>query len=319
MDKRDDGYLEIQMRNKDDFDEYLYGLMNEDHACIPCIRDPMHPLTFYYDLNKGMPLSLYLEGHVFYKNEFIKFLIYFLEVFLQVNVNKPVYIHFEYILLYEHQIQFLVFPLKGDGWKNQNQFMNRFLQRLLKLVHSDVEYEAIGFVYQSLKEETIHIPNFLNQLKTFEEKQRLHIPLWKRLFYKDHVAILTGLPRINEQHCLPFQNEDKKLESSSLDCNETMVLFEQHAYLEDEQTHEHILLTTDSFSIGRSVDNDYIINQKEISAYHACILTKENRLKDLGSSNGTSVNHKRIHEAILHDQDIICFANRTYRYHKEAL
>lgn len=317
MEKREDGYLELQLKKREDFDEYLYGLMNEDKACIPCIRDPMHPVAFYYDLNKGVPLSTYLEGHAFCKYEFISFMIYFLESFIQVNVNKPIYIHFDYILLYEHQIQFLVFPLKGDGWKNQNQHMIRFLQRLMKMVHSDEEYEAIGFVYQCLKEEQLHIPALLTKMKTFQEEQKKKVTFFKRLFFKD-VAILQGLPSTHEVRSLPFQIKEKREEVERQDCFETMVLFDRSAYLEDVKTHEQITLLGDTFTIGRSVDNDLVLKQKEISAYHACIQTKEGRLKDLSSSNGTSVNQKRIHDIKLQDQDEIAFANVTFIYHKDS-
>ena len=49
--------------------------------------------------------------------------------------------------------------------------------------------------------------------------------------------------------------------------------------------------------VGRSQENDYLINEPEVSSFHAVITVSDDRIiriRDLNSLNGTYVNGKRI-------------------------
>ena len=37
MEKREDGFLEVQLKRLADFDDYLFQKMHEDASCSPCI------------------------------------------------------------------------------------------------------------------------------------------------------------------------------------------------------------------------------------------------------------------------------------------
>lgn len=39
MEKREDGFLEVQLKRLADFDDYLFQKMHEDASCLLCIRD----------------------------------------------------------------------------------------------------------------------------------------------------------------------------------------------------------------------------------------------------------------------------------------
>ena len=63
-------------------------------------------------------------------------------------------------------------------------------------------------------------------------------------------------------------------------------------------------------NIGRSADNDFILNDPEVSRRHARVLRRGNvySIEDLGSTNGTYVNNQRLTApVILADGDLVSF------------
>jgi pSer/pThr/pTyr-binding forkhead associated (FHA) protein len=73
------------------------------------------------------------------------------------------------------------------------------------------------------------------------------------------------------------------------------------------QASRMIDLGTDCFAIGRKTDNDLTIDDQSISSHHARIIKVQSVffIEDLKSTNGTSVNEKRIDRHQLRDGDII--------------
>ena len=315
MEKREDGFLVVELKRKEEFDDYLYTLLLEDQSCIPCIKDPMQPQLLYYDLSKGVRLPTYLEGHSFVEGEFLSFTIFLLETFLRVNVSKPIYISLDYVFLFEKQVQFLVLPLQGDGWNNQGKHMQRFIRNLLKAVQTTQDYATIGFLYQRLKDDDLQLASFVHDCKVYQEKQITKLPFWQRLLVNRQEYQLTGLPVVAQRQVQSFyQPPDKTASSSSL--LETVMLVSNYAYLEDVQTQQQFPLCSKEVTIGRSPDNEIVLLQDNISAYHAIIDTTTWRITDLHSRNGTLVNKKRITETILKDQDRIQFADACYIVHR---
>ena len=73
-------------------------------------------------------------------------------------------------------------------------------------------------------------------------------------------------------------------------------------------------------SIGRGGLNTLIIDSPKVSRLHSMIQLQDNGafwLIDLGSSNGTFLNKRRIHEPVrLHDQDEIHIGGESFRFHQ---
>lgn len=66
-------------------------------------------------------------------------------------------------------------------------------------------------------------------------------------------------------------------------------------------------ITAGVLTIGRAEDNTFRLNDKTVSKHHARIVTYFNatHIEDLGSTNGTCVNGKKVHMHVLQDGDIL--------------
>lgn len=64
---------------------------------------------------------------------------------------------------------------------------------------------------------------------------------------------------------------------------------------------------TESISIGRRSDNILPVDNSSVSGHHCEIVFEDNQyqLRDLGSTNGTRVNHKDVTETTLRPKDIV--------------
>lgn len=71
-----------------------------------------------------------------------------------------------------------------------------------------------------------------------------------------------------------------------------------------------VALNRPFITLGRSIDNDIILEADDVSRHHAQIKLKGGNyvLTDLQSANGTRVNGKRVSECALRDGDEICVA-----------
>ena len=76
-----------------------------------------------------------------------------------------------------------------------------------------------------------------------------------------------------------------------------------------------IELSRDLTVVGRKEDCDLRLDHKSISKFHCVIVRMENTLllRDLGSTNGTMVNGKRIRRATLKNNDRLNIANLPFK------
>jgi hypothetical protein len=71
-----------------------------------------------------------------------------------------------------------------------------------------------------------------------------------------------------------------------------------------------VVLEMETVTVGRADDNDLVLRDPKVSRYHAQLAPEGSawRVVDLGSTNGTRVNGKRVGQAILASGDEISFA-----------
>ena len=75
-----------------------------------------------------------------------------------------------------------------------------------------------------------------------------------------------------------------------------------------------------TITLGRAPDNDIQLLDKTVSAHHARIVTIFNasHIEDIGSTNGSKVNGKKINEHTLHDGDVIQLGKIAIRFFSDA-
>ena len=99
--------------------------------------------------------------------------------------------------------------------------------------------------------------------------------------------------------------------------SQLMSLQEHEAWL-DRDGEQHRL--EGNCSIGRAALNTLVVDSPKVSRLHSIIHLEENGafwLIDLGSSNGTFLNKRRIHEPVrLHDRDEINVGGKAFVFHQ---
>lgn len=88
----------------------------------------------------------------------------------------------------------------------------------------------------------------------------------------------------------------------------------------DDKVIERIVTEKKRISIGRTNENDIVLENRGVSRKHAMIEFNNNAavIIDNESLNGTFVNNRKVAEEVLRDDDIIMIGKYSLVYHKEA-
>lgn len=88
----------------------------------------------------------------------------------------------------------------------------------------------------------------------------------------------------------------------------------------DDKVVERIVTEKKRISIGRTNDNDIVLENRGVSRKHALIEFNNNAavVIDNESLNGTFVNNRKVHEEVLRDSDMISIGKYSLIYHSQA-
>lgn len=87
------------------------------------------------------------------------------------------------------------------------------------------------------------------------------------------------------------------------------------------ETLDVVQLAAGAVTIGRAQDNKIRLDDKTVSAHHAQIVTYFNAsyIEDLGSTNGTTVNGKKVQMQVLHPGDTVIIGRHEFKVEEEAM
>ena len=88
-----------------------------------------------------------------------------------------------------------------------------------------------------------------------------------------------------------------------------------------EQEGKRVEVERNELTIGRAPDNDVVIDDASVSSRHCVLLRNQQRytLRDLGSTNGTTVNDFPIRETRLQAGDVLVLGNVEFRFEGEDI
>ena len=88
----------------------------------------------------------------------------------------------------------------------------------------------------------------------------------------------------------------------------------------DDKVIERVVTEKKRISIGRTNENDIVLENRGVSRKHALIEFNNNAavIIDNESLNGTFVNNRKISEEVLRDEDVVTIGKYTLVYHTEA-
>lgn len=322
--KREDGFLEVTLKDEEVFDDYIFQQMQKDGNCLFCVRDHRNPCRLFYDTKGYVTLRSYLKSYTFENEESCAFLMYVLECMIRVNTTKPVRMDLDCIFInYDGGgLHFLVLPVAVEQWVFQKAESQKFLTQMIAEIKVSQGYEAIGYLAYMQRYDDVTLPMILQGLHDLYEQKRHKQTFLEKLLHihEETPYTLKDIPQPQSyprMHSLPQIQEDSAPYSHQKEAihNATVALFQEvsKAQLMDIQTGDKYVLNKECFTIGRAKDNDLCIEQAYVSGHHACIRVADMELEDLSSSNGTFVNEQAVHRIILHDQDVVRFAKQSFR------
>lgn len=313
---REDGFIEVTFHKKEDFDDYLYSQIQRDAQCLPCIKDNYHSDIVYFDTQDCTCLSTYFQQHIFEEQELLMFFILLFESLIALNRTKYFYYDISNIYLCKHKpyIRFLVIPINKDPWQYEESQIPNFLYECMKQVKLQQGWYVLGCLCVAWKQQ-LALPSVVQSL--YDMKKRIYKrSLFDKFRKKEDQFELKGLPDHVRYPSIGMHTPNSK-EVIEEDTYKTVILFAQDCYFECSSTKTQYEITEPIFCIGRHSTSHLCIQEPQVSIHHAQLEKETSILKDLGSSNGTFVNDKRIQECVLHHLDKVKFAGREFIYYEK--
>ena len=128
----------------------------------------------------------------------------------------------------------------------------------------------------------------------------------------ERIAALEQLYAEND-NALNAINQDVKRQNFAVPSEQVAAMGLALKSLDEPGLHHRIAMATTT--LGRAIANDIAINSTSVSRYHARIVVESGEvyLVDLQSTNGCSVNGKRISRQIVVDRDVIAIGDAKFR------
>ncbi len=126
---------------------------------------------------------------------------------------------------------------------------------------------------------------------------------------------------LSELQWQPYEQRFGRIKSySALDAHSDMHNIAKLNVTKNDKQIGTFDLDKEYFSIGRRADNDFLIDDKKVSRYHAQIVTNdgESYLRDLDSTNGTYIGSDLVETHHLTDGEIFTITDISFHYIKAS-
>ncbi|MCX6582928.1 MAG: FHA domain-containing protein [Candidatus Aminicenantes bacterium] len=186
-------------------------------------------------------------------------------------------------------------------------FMQFLFDHIVTAGKKNISLEAIKSMFNQLDEEGVEIPDVLLKINAaFKNPNHRESQQWMAdpLFSQSVIQLLRDTVDIDDE---TFTHDDvfEKLVTENSIFRLSRV---------NGEGPDNIIITPGDVKIvGRSPDNDVILNSRTVSRFHARISYGKNGIivEDLGTTNGTSVNNKKIFSKKLKLGDVVTFVGAS--------
>lgn len=323
----EEGCCKLTLSAKKEYDPYMLSLIEREANALSLRSKKESTTIFYYDNYEQLPLQTLLSKYEFTEKEACICLGHLFQELARLSDEYPLLIRFDSIY-YNPMKQSFSFVLLPIHERNLAYDWNGLLKDIL--THINVRKESFyGCLCYLHGQEQIKPSKIAEQCRIWQMQHTLwkHISYWIVRIKKDRIRKKQNEQRLQEELIrLRFIHRSSKQEEAcdmkgKRHTSDTVVLFpDSGSYLKDLSGNIYTLQS--ETHIGRNVKNDIVIEKTTVSSYHAVIKQSDRGMKliDLGSSNGTKLNNKKLkkhQEAELKDGDTILFADSCWHYEEE--
>lgn len=323
----EDGCLKLTLSSKKEYDPYMLSLIEKEANALSCRSKKASSTIFYYDTCEHIPLSTLLSKYEFDEKEACICLENLFHQLADLTAEYPLLIRFDAIYYdpLRQTFSFVILPIHKCSMEYD------WTELLSDVIASiNLRKEAFYGFLCSLKHKQLSPSQIAEQCRLW---QLQHTFLKRLIAWVMHLKRRRLIKKQNEQRLheelirLRFihRSSDHEISHSvkNRQSSDTVVLFpESGGCLKDLRGNIYPL--QQETHIGRNDKNDIVIENAAVSAYHAVIKQSGQGMKliDLGSSNGTRLNNKKLkkhQEAALKSGDTILFADSCWHYEEDTL
>lgn len=324
----EEGCCKLTLSAKKEYDPYMLSLIEREASALLCRSKGASTTIFYYDNCEHLPLLTLLSKYEFTEKEACACLERLFEESDRLANEYPLLLRFDSIY-YDPLRQRFAFVLLPIHERVLEHDWNGLLAEII--AHINVRKAAFyGFLCSMQKQEHMTASQIVKQFRVWQ----LQHTLWRQLSQwfagvrnqrmrkkQNEQRLQEELIRLrfihrSSNHEAHFNNKSQRQTS------DTVVLFAEHgSCLSDLKGNTYSLQS--ETHIGRNKNNDIVIDHATVSSYHAVIKQTAEGMKliDLGSSNGTKLNNKKLNkqqEIVLKNGDTILFADSCWRFEEET-
>lgn len=324
----EEGFCKVTLSSKKAYDPYMLSLIEKEHCALSCRNKGQSTTIFYYDICEQIPLLTLLSIYEFTEKEACACLERLFEDIERMDHEYPLLIRADSIYYdpVKQSFSFVILPVhERDFEHDYSSLLSDIAANLNLCKEAFYGFLCDMMTQQSSPSQIVQRCHVWQQQHTAWKRIRLW---WQRFRYRNERKKQNEHRLQEELTRLRFirrsaNREVSRSEQNRRQTSDTVVLFPSgSACLKDLRGNIYPL--QNETHIGRNAQNDIVIDLATVSANHALIKQSAQGmvLVDLGSSNGTKVNNKKLkkhRETLLKNKDTILFADSCWYYEEDSL